>query len=250
MAMTEYRRGEKTVRRYTMPVISSNMYVLAEGPHALIVDPQINEQALAALREAGTADALVLLTHEHFDHISGVNWLRENLAQVRVLCSADCAAELGDPEKNMARFFEALFIDRSPQTRAESLSIIDTGYRCTADETFDGETALTWQGHTLRLCRAPGHSPGGALIWLDGDCLFTGDGLVEGAGVILRFPGGSKRDYAAVTRPLLDAVPDDMWVLPGHGEPGEMRSLRRYLEPFRRSAARMPDGPKENGVAR
>ena len=78
---------------------------------------------------------------------------------------------------------------------------------------------------------------------LDGKLLFSGDNLVEGAGVICRFPGGSKKDYAAVTRPMLEALPDDVFICPGHGEPGQLGELRRYMELFNIHIDR--HGPKQ-----
>ncbi len=231
-----------TVYRWVMPAILSNMYLVLEGGQALIIDPHICMPALELLRTNGVENVLVLLSHEHFDHISGVNWLRENLTQVTVLCTEDCAALLGDPEKNMAKFYEALFMDMTPEQRLEGIKLQDTDYRCMADKTFAEELRFDWNGHMVHMQRAPGHARGGNLIWLDEKILFTGDNLVEGTGVILRFPGGSKREYAAITRPMLETVQEDTFVFPGHGEPGEMRDLRRYLEPFKRSASRAPGG--------
>lgn len=235
-----YVRNGITIYRYRMPVIDSNMYVISEGGQALIVDPHICPQALELLGTGGVKEAVVLLSHEHFDHISGVNWLRENLPIVKVLCTEDCAMLLGDPEKNMAKFFEALFVDMTPEQREAGGKLKDPDYCCEADEVFKEEIRFNWKGHKIRMCRAPGHARGGSLIWLDDELIFTGDSLVEGSGVILRFPGGSKKDYAAITRPMLEAESDDTFVFPGHGEPGEMGTLRCYLEPFKRSASRTP----------
>ena len=142
----------------------------------------------------------------------------------------------------MAKFYEALFMDMTPEQRLEGIKLQDTDYRCMADKTFAEELRFDWNGHMVHMQRAPGHARGGNLIWLDEKILFTGDNLVEGTGVILRFPGGSKREYAAITRPMLETVQEDTFVFPGHGEPGEMRDLRRYLEPFKRSASRAPGG--------
>ena len=64
-----------TVYRWVMPAILSNMYLVLEGGQALIIDPHICMPALELLRTNGVENVLVLLSHEHFDHISGVNWL-------------------------------------------------------------------------------------------------------------------------------------------------------------------------------
>ena len=73
---------------------------------------------------------------------------------------------------------------------------------------------------------------GRSLVWLEGNVLFSGDNLVNGTGVICRFPGGSKKEYAALTRPILEGLPDETLVLPGHGEPGRLGEMRKYMELF------------------
>lgn len=55
--------------------------------------------------------------------------------------------------------------------------------------------------------------------------LFSGDSLIKGKKVITRLPGGSKKDYQAITLPFLKSLPDDMVVFPGHGEPGTLKEL-------------------------
>jgi len=221
----------KTFYRYKMPAIESNMYILAEGKSALIIDPNINQDALKEMQECGVRDVIVLLTHEHFDHISGVNWLRGYFSTV-VVCSSICAEQLTDPSKNEAKFWEVMIMDKPKEIQEIGRAVKDEGYTCTADRTYEGEVNFCWQGHRVRMIQAPGHSKGGSLIWLDETILFSGDNLVNGAGVICRPPYGSKREYTAVTRPMLEALPDDCDVLPGHGEPEKLGVLRKYLEFF------------------
>lgn len=220
-----------TIYRYVMPAILSNMYLILEGRQALIVDPNTDADAIGRLKDARSEKVTVLLTHEHFDHISGVNLLRQYFA-VEVICLKACAELLGDPGKNFAKFWRTMIMDKPPEVQEEGWKVEDLDYACAANITYEAETVLTWAGHTIRLTPAPGHSKGGCLLLLDGGILFSGDDLVEGAGVICRFPGGSKKEYAAVTRPLLEALPDDTFVCPGHGQAKPLRELRQYLRPF------------------
>lgn len=220
-----------TIYRYIMPAILSNMYILLEGKQVLVVDPNTDTAALERLQAAQPEKVTVLLTHEHFDHISGVNLLRQHFA-AEVICLQACAEMLGDPSRNFAKFWRTMIMDKPPEVQAEGRKVEDLNYTCAADATYDVETVLSWAWHEIRAIPAPGHSKGGSLLLLDGKLLFSGDNLVEGAGVICRFPGGSKKDYAAVTRPMLEALPDDVFVCPGHGEPGPINELRRYMELF------------------
>lgn len=232
-----------TVYRYAMPAIYSNMYLILEGRQALVIDPNTDAAALERLQAAQPEKVTVLLTHEHFDHISGVNLLRQNFS-VEVVCLQACADRLGDSGKNFAKFWRTMIMDKPPEVQLEGRTVEDLDYTCAADTTYAAETTLTWAGHTIRMRPAPGHSKGGSLLLMDGHILFSGDNLVEGAGVICRFPGGSKRDYAEITRPMLEALPNDTFVCPGHGEPDTLKNLRQYLELFNVRTARR--GPAQN----
>lgn len=227
----EFKVDSKTVYRYEMPAIGSNMYILLSGGQALIIDPHNSREALTFLRLHSIQRVVILLTHEHYDHISGVNWLRENF-QTEVICSAECARMLSDPERNMARYWNILLMDKPQETQNMGKDQYDPCYACEADRTYKEETELLWQGLHIRMRQVPGHSKGGSLIWLDENILFSGDNLVNGTGVICRFPGGSKREYIAVTRPILDELPDELCVFPGHGEPGKLGEMRTYMEFF------------------
>ena len=48
--------------------------------------------------------------------------------------------------------------------------------------------------------------------------MFSGDTLVTGYDTILRLPGGSKKDFYALTVPYLKAKNQDIIVYPGHGD--------------------------------
>jgi len=217
--------------RYVMPAIESNMYILIEGTHALIVDPNISQDALELLRSQNVQNILVLLTHEHFDHISGINWLR-SFFDTDVLCSDECAALLGDPDKNMAKFWDIMIMDKPPEVQKAGRTVKDETYSCTTDRGYEGQIIFSWQGHNIRMEQVPGHSRGGSLIWFDEEMVFTGDNLVNGTGVICRLPGSSKRKYTEVTRPILESLPDRFYILPGHGAPGQMADMRPFLEFF------------------
>lgn len=139
---------------------------------------------------------------------------------------------LPDPDRNMARYWKILLMDKSQEVQSVGMDWYNPDYACEADRTYEGKMEFLWQGLHVRIRQAPGHSKGGSLIWLEEDILFSGDNLVNGTGVICRFPGGSKKEYAALTRPILEGLPNELFVLPGHGEPGRLGEMRKYMELF------------------
>ena len=102
-----YPIADNDVHVFRMPVINSNMYVLIKMGAALIIDPCVSSEAEYLLRSNKVAQCTILLTHEHYDHISGINRLRK-LFGCKVICSLKCADLIGDSHKNGASTFGAL----------------------------------------------------------------------------------------------------------------------------------------------
>ena len=88
------QKENKKIQSYVFYPIDSCMYIWQEEDSVVIIDPCVSKDALLYLRERNINRILVILTHEHYDHISGVNWLKENFAKVSVLCSQLCAGAL------------------------------------------------------------------------------------------------------------------------------------------------------------
>jgi glyoxylase-like metal-dependent hydrolase (beta-lactamase superfamily II) len=174
------------IRRYESGLLSSNMYVIVEENHAIVIDP---------FDDIGPATGLVidciLLTHEHYDHISGVNLWKEKTG-APVLCSKICAENIQDPKKNLANHFKE-FCELQTWMMLEEIPSSDPEYSCTADQMFEDEMDLNWQGHTFILFEIPGHSLGSIGILLDGTEFFSGDSLMEKSEIELRLPGGSRK---------------------------------------------------------
>ena len=227
--------GGITIYRYVMPGIESNMYLTMQGEQALVVDPYRCEEAIRLMRERQIRDVMILLTHEHFDHISGVNLLRKEFSgetsSVEVIATKAAAAYLPDPNKNMAKFWDITLMDLPKERIEAGMALEEKEYSCTADKVFDDSMDIVWNGHDIHMQSAPGHSVGGALIFLDG-ILFSGDNLVNGSGVICRMPGGSWKAYCEKTRPVLERLADDTWILPGHGVPDSFARLKKYMQKF------------------
>ena len=200
------------IDRVVSDLLFSNMYLLREGDAAIVIDPCRDTDPAAGLRVEK-----ILLTHEHYDHISGVNaWKASTGAPV--FCSEACACGIADPKKNLARIFPA-FCELQTWVPIDSLPDVDLRYAAAADETFPDTASFLWNGHEFRFFSLPGHSPGGTGILVDGTLFFSGDSLMENSPVELRLPGGDRGRWKAVSAPRLAALPDGITVYPGHFDP-------------------------------
>lgn len=175
------------------PATHTNAYVLA-GRELLVVDPGTPDEAelrrltglLAALRDKGWRTGGILLTHHHYDHASGVPFLRAAVG-VPVLAHAATAQRVA-VQLGVA-------VDRIV-AEGELLPVGPAG---------------------VRALHTPGHAPG-HLCYYDeaGGELIAGD-MVASVGTILVNPqdGGDMRLYLESLRRLLAKKPSRLW--PAHG---------------------------------
>ena len=199
------------IRRYVSDLLASNMYVIVEDQHAVVIDPCRDTEPAQDL----TVDYM-LLTHEHFDHISGVNMWKA-LTGAPVLCSSACAESIQSCKRNLANHFDD-FCQLQTWIRLDELPPADPQYTCTADLTFEDRTELLWRGHTFVLFEAPGHSLGSVGIMLDGTDFFSGDSLMENSEIELRIPGGSRKKWREIGCARIEAIPEGTRIWPGHFE--------------------------------
>lgn len=196
------------------PLTGSNCYILGSGGGAVVVDPNRADLPLACLEERGWAAELILLTHEHCDHMAGLDALRDRWPGAKAVCTALCSAGLQDEKQNMSRWME-VFLTFQGKRDAHYMP-----FTCRpADLVFDQSWQSMWRGHTIRCVALPGHAPGSCGIFWDEALFFSGDYLIPGSAAALRLPKGSTEDYETYTRPFLDRLPDGLRILPGHGLP-------------------------------
>lgn len=216
------------IETFTYDLIDSKMYIICENCSALVIDPCISKEAISYLMGKKANDVKIILTHEHYDHISGIGMLKESFARCEVICSEACNRNLQSVTGNGSKYFKALFLDKANAALKEAERVTPVSY-C-ADTVFCRDFALQWQDHSFILTETPGHSPGSICILLDEKYLFTGDSLLKDIPVITRLPGGSKKDYKTKTMPFLRRLDKMLYVYPGHGKPGLMKEMMLEMD--------------------
>lgn len=213
---------------FPTPYLRSSMYLLCENGRGILIDPYGGEEYTAQIMETVKIMDYIILTHEHFDHISGTDIMRRRY-QARVLCSDACAGRIRDPKANASRYFSMYAsIQEGEAVLEKMLEVSD--YTTYADESFSGTKELLWEGHRLELKQTPGHSPGSICILVDDTALFTGDSLLEDDKLMTRFPGGSTKVWIRETLPVLCGYPQKAVVYPGHYHPFVLEDRMRKAE--------------------
>ena len=188
------------IRVMQVGAIGTNCYLLEdEHTHtAAVVDPGDEaDRILALAKEDGMEIGLILLTHAHYDHTSGVAGLHKALPHIPVYLHPDDAGRLGNQ-------------------LCPDLGMDPTLYR-------DGDLVKVG-GIDVQVLHTPGHTPGGVCL-MAGDALFTGDTLFQGSMGRTDLPGGSYEELMA-SLARLARLPGDFHVLPGHMDVSSLETER------------------------
>ena len=142
------------------------MYMILEDKEALIIDPNVSEDALSILKKEKTSFVTILLTHKHYDHTSGVNWYRDKY-ESRLICQRSCAETIAVARNNRPLLVVWVTADSDKtKGRKETKQFLSEykPYSCFADEIIDNELEYMWKGHILKFTLTPGHAPGSCCI--------------------------------------------------------------------------------------
>ncbi len=147
------------VKKIVTTFFSTNCYLLQNEDSAVIIDPGDDDNRIIefAKENAQKKDKAILLTHCHFDHILGVDAVREAL-DAPVIISKREVKGLADADINMSRLMGG-----------HPVSV-------TADKTVEDGDKLNFGGEVIEVLATPGHTVGGVCYKLN-DMLFCGDTL-------------------------------------------------------------------------
>ncbi|MBQ1488975.1 MAG: MBL fold metallo-hydrolase, partial [Lachnospiraceae bacterium] len=144
----QMEKGELKVGCIVLGMLENNCYfVHREGEYdAIMIDPSAQgDKLFTRLREKGLTVKAILLTHGHFDHIMGVNEMR-NVSGAKVYAMEDEVKLLSDPEIN-------------------SSNKVGKSYTVKPDVLLhDGDT-VTVGGMDLKVIKTPGHTAGGCCFY-------------------------------------------------------------------------------------
>jgi glyoxylase-like metal-dependent hydrolase (beta-lactamase superfamily II) len=202
------------IERFTTGPLGTNTYLLSQSPDScLVIDPSRGcAGVLAAAERNGWSVGSIVLTHGHFDHITGIPEVLARFPAAGVWVHPDEKPLLLHAEYNGSIMIGSPF-----------------SYTAPTRDLVEGEMELS--GVQLTVAHIPGHSPGGCALLVPGSC-FSGDSLFAGSIGRTDFPGGNYQRLLAGIREKILTLPDDTTVLPGHGNRttvGREKRLNPYL---------------------
>jgi hydroxyacylglutathione hydrolase len=189
------------VRMFTVGQIAENCFLFRRdgSDSALIVDPGDEPpRILNAAEELGVTIDGILLTHTHFDHIGAVAPIA-NATGAPVWCPEIETSVLADINS---------FVPWPGFGPFESYE---------ADHTVSGGEKLELAGMEIDVIFTPGHSPGHVTYSVSEEpAIFSGDVLFQGSVGRTDLPGGDWATLLESIRTLVDTLPEDTAVYPGH----------------------------------
>jgi len=209
-------------RWLTVGPVQENTWIARQdgADKALLIDPGDEpEKLLEALKELGTTPEAILITHCHFDHVGAVKAMAEATG-APVYCPAG-EVQILENINDYVRFpgfgpFESY----SPE------------------HTVSGGDVLNLAGFTINVIGTPGHSPGHVTYSIPAEkAIFSGDVLFKDSIGRTDLPGADHATLMASIQTLLDSLPDETGVLPGHNEPTTL-GRERFSNPFLNELAR------------
>lgn len=207
--------GKLELQQCVLGPVYTNCYIAKnkETGEALIIDPADSPSKIELKVNAmGARPVAVLLTHGHFDHIMGVEAVREQY-QIPVYACRQEEEMLREPSVNMT------------DQMGKSCSI-------RPDVFLDDLQVFEAAGFSIQMIHTPGHTKGSCCYYLKEEgVLFSGDTLFCGSVGRTDFPGGSASQIRNSLHRLLAALPDDTSVYPGHDTSTTIGYEKRY-NPF------------------
>jgi len=195
--------------------LKTNCYLVWDkDKDCLIIDPgddsiEISEE----IRILGLSPKMIAATHGHFDHVLGVLDLKL-IYQIPFYCSVK----------------DKFLLDRCRETAKyyleREIEVPDIGI----DEDLDRVEDIKIGQDELKIIKTPGHTPGGICFYSQKDkLLFSGDTVFAGSSGDTTHKYSSAADLDRSIRKWLLVLPDEVKILPGHGEEtAAEREKRRF----------------------
>ena len=195
--------------------VYTNCYFLknkATDELVIIAPADCPEKIAQKVSQMNGKPVAVLLTHGHFDLIMAAQAVKEKYNIPIYACRQE-EEMLREPSVNMTAHY------------GRDCSI-------TPDRFLDDLDVFEVAGFSIQMIHTPGHTKGSCCYYLkDEDVLFSGDTVFYGSVGRTDFPGGSTAQIVRSLHKLVDSLPEETEVFPGHDASTTIGYEKRY-NPF------------------
>ena len=204
------------IETHKFTIEDNRAYLIKEADHAILVDAPSEDLAEIVFNSGCILD-YIFVTHEHCDHLWGLNKLRSECHPI-VIATKAASAAIGNSRTNRSSVHH-IYITMKFGVEAAKNCTPDPKMVCErADIEFNESMTIDWMGHQICFYPSPGHSSGSGMMLIDDQHLFSGDTMLKGQPVFTMFETGDMEEYKNKTLPLIKSFSSELRVYPGHGE--------------------------------
>jgi glyoxylase-like metal-dependent hydrolase (beta-lactamase superfamily II) len=207
------------VEKFVVNPLGENSFIISdETGECIFIDPgfyfaEEHQEIKDYIKSNGLTPVKITNTHCHFDHIMGVEFVRN---------------EFGIPFHAHAEdvFWVEKAIEQAEMFGFEMKSVAPV------DEFLVENEFVEFGKSKLKIIHVPGHSPGHVVFYSESDKkLIAGDVLFYGSIGRTDLPGGNYETLISNIKSKLFALPDDTLVYCGHG-PETKLGFEKRNNPF------------------
>lgn len=187
------------IKTFIKPPIENNNYLIIDesSKEAALVDcSSMDDDILLELKKNGATLKYVLLTHGHFDHISGLNDLPKNVKVLMHKLDSEWVEQVNT---------------YLPMIGMPSMEIPKI------DQYISEEDIIKLGETEIRIIHTPGHTQGGVCYYTKGN-LFSGDTIFKESVGRCDLPGGNFDQIIKSIEEKIFTLPKDTIIYPGHGK--------------------------------
>ncbi len=200
------------IKLFAPEFFSSNVYLI---DNELLIDTgtgKFGEMLTKKLQELRTNPKLLVLTHCHWDHVGGAEFLRKNFNLEILMHEKDAEVIEKSPLYTFAHFFNEEF------------------EFFTVNRKLKGDEKITTENFCFRVLHTPGHTQGSICLYeKEKEILISGDTFFGNAVGRTDLPGGDEKALKNSLRKLSEL--EINLLLPGHGKP-KKGNIGRVIKEF------------------
>lgn len=197
------------IKTFEAGPLSANNYLLTDGDEAVLIDCSEMKSDILDMLD-GKVLKYILLTHGHFDHVLGVNDMKEKTG-AKVLVN----------EADVERMQESADIMSSFGVQGVETPV--------ADEYLKDGQIIKFGDTEIKVLFTPGHTQGCVCYSID-DKLFSGDTLFRDSVGRCDLPGGDFSQIQNSIKNILFKLDDNTTVYPGHGSKTTIGYEKKFNE--------------------
>ena len=184
--------------------LATNCYTVVNTAtrEAIIIDPAANAEFLLEMIKNQQYKLIkIFLTHGHFDHCIGNEWVNSTYGLSPEI-GGDDVFLLNKMDEQVMMFFGVKS---------------DIGCPRPSKTLKDGDT-ISFGTHQLLVMATPGHTPGGVVFYCEAEkVVFTGDTLFRMSMGRTDLEGGNWQDICQTLTKVIATLPHDTTAYCGHG---------------------------------